>query len=149
MEEITFVTVGQGAERRRWERIPITIPLFVRASGEGSRRFLEFGNVLNISAGGALLAVRQYLPSPCNISLEIPAAPVAEAAQLPPSSRILEARLLRVQPLDRCYLWAVRFQRPLLHRAGLARAVNRPLRRAKGVARPVAGPVDGARDLTR
>ena len=146
MEGITLVTVGQGAERRRWERIPITIPLFVRASGEGSRRFLEFGNVLNISAGGALLAVRQFLPSPCNISLEIPAAPVAEAAQLPPSSRMLEARLLRVQPLDRCYLWAVRFQRPLLHRAGLARALNRPLRRAKGRASANERSVDGVRE---
>lgn len=130
MEELELVTVGRGVERRRWERIPITIPLFVRASGEGPRRFLEFGNVLNISAGGALLAVRQFLASPCSISLEIPAAPVAESTSLPPSSRILEARLLRVQPADRCYLWAVRFTRPLLTRTKPGRPQAQPMRRA-------------------
>ncbi|HZT73227.1 MAG TPA: PilZ domain-containing protein [Terriglobales bacterium] len=130
----------RSRDRRRWERIPITIPLFVRAQDEGNRQFLEFGNVLNVSAGGALLALRQYLPAPRTITLEIPAAPLAETSSLPASSRVFTARLLRVQPLERSYLWAVRFERPLLGRAragahGPAKAAARPRTERKAIAR--------------
>lgn len=133
MEELGLVSLGHVDERRRWERIPITIPLFVRAAGEGQRKFLEFGNVLNLSSGGALLAVRQSLPAPCLVSLEIPAAPVTESTGLPPSARLIEAKLLRVQAADRCFLWAVKFLRPLVSRApgsGRVRLFPRTLRRA-------------------
>lgn len=110
-----------AAERRHWERIPVTIPLFVRAVADG-RRVLEFANVLNISAGGALLAVRSYVRHPTKVSLEIPAAPVAETAALPASARLIEARVLRVQSAERSFLWAVRFTRPLAAAARRSRA---------------------------
>ncbi|MGH9508168.1 MAG: PilZ domain-containing protein [Terriglobales bacterium] len=118
-----------GAERRHWERIPVTIPLFVRAVADG-RRVLEFANVVNISAGGALLAVRRFVRRPVNISLEIPAAPVADTAALPASARMMEAKVLRVESAERCYLWAVRFRRPLAV-ARPAKVRRPPARREK------------------
>lgn len=102
----------ENSERRQWERIPVTIPLFVRTVTDG-RRVLEFANVVNISAGGALLAVRRFVRRPAVISLEIPAAPVADTSALPASTRLMEAKVLRVESAERCYLWAVRFRRPL------------------------------------
>ncbi len=119
-----------AAERRHWERIPVTIPLFVRAVADG-RRVLEFANVLNISAGGALLAVRRYVRHPTKVSLEIPAAPVAETAALPASARLIEARVLRVQSAERSFLWAVRFTRPLAATARRSRSVAAAARRPR------------------
>lgn len=112
-----------GVERRRWERIPVTIPLFVRTVVDG-RRVLEFANVVNISAGGALLAVRRFVRRPAEISLEIPAAPVADTAALPASARLMEAKVLRVDSAERYFLWAVRFRRPL----AAAAAAKKPKR---------------------
>lgn len=121
-------TASPASERRHWERIPVTIPLFVRAVADG-RRVLEFANVLNISSGGALLAVRRYVRHPTKVSLEIPAAPVAETAALPASARLIEARVLRVQSAERSFLWAVRFTRPL---AATARRSRTPAARRSG-----------------
>jgi hypothetical protein len=42
--------------------------------GSGGNEFLDLGTIFNISAGGALLAVRKHLEQGCRISLEIPAA---------------------------------------------------------------------------
>ncbi|MGH9534096.1 MAG: hypothetical protein ACRD2E_04475 [Terriglobales bacterium] len=101
--------------------------MFVRAIVDG-RRVLEFANVLNISAGGALLAVRRHVQHPVTVALEIPAAPVAETAALPASARLMEARVLRVLAAERCYLWAVRFRRPL---AAPSRRRRRPSPQAR------------------
>ena len=49
------------AERRGWERLPISIPFFVRGSTAAGEEFLEFATALNLSAGGVLLATRRYL----------------------------------------------------------------------------------------
>lgn len=120
---------NEGRERRRWERIPVTIPLFVRTVVDG-RRVLEFANVVNISAGGALLAVRRFVRQPAQISLEIPAAPVADTAALPASARLMEAKVLRVDNAERYFLWAVRFRRPLAAEA----TVSPKRRRVKAAA---------------
>lgn len=96
-------------ERRDYERIPLAIPIFVRgADGEG-KEFLEFATALNISAGGALLATRRYLPRSARLSLEIPSAPLPRIAILPRAIRKLRARLVRVTALDGYQLWGLKF----------------------------------------
>ena len=69
------------AERRGWERLPISIPFFVRGTAASGEEFLEFATALNLSAGGVLLAARRYMDPGTKLSLEIPVA-LANKAQL-------------------------------------------------------------------
>ncbi|HEV8523275.1 MAG TPA: PilZ domain-containing protein [Terriglobales bacterium] len=96
-------------ERRRHERIPLAIPVFVRGADSEGKEFLEFATALNISAGGALLATRRHLPRFAQLSLEIPSAPLPRMPVLPKAVRRLRARLLRVTVLDGYQLWGLRF----------------------------------------
>lgn len=101
-------------ERRKWARLPLAIPVFVRSRDDKGREFLEFATALNVSAGGMLVAVRKTVPCTGHIELEIPSAPVADVALLPRVSRNLRAKALRSTPADGFYLLGLKFSRPLL-----------------------------------
>lgn len=103
-----------GNERRKWARLPLAIPVFVRSRDGKGKEFLEFATALNVSAGGMLVAIRRILPAIAQIRLEIPSAPVAALALLPRASRTLRARALRTTPADGYYLLGLKFARPLL-----------------------------------
>jgi hypothetical protein len=112
------VTVAKlEAERRKWARLPLAIPVFVRTRDEKGKEFLEFATALNVSAGGMLVAVRRTLPLAGQIELEIPSAPVAALAMMPQVSRNLRAKALRTTPADGYYLLGLKFSRPLLRSA--------------------------------
>ena len=102
-----------GGERRRWARLPLAIPVFVRSRDGKGKEFLEFATSLNVSAGGMLVAIRRTLPAIAQIRLEIPSAPVAAMALLPRAARTLSARTLRTTPADGYYLLGLKFLRPL------------------------------------
>lgn len=105
-----------GVERRRWPRLPLAIPVFVRSRAEeADKEFLEFATALNVSAGGMLIAVRHSIPYSAQVSLEIPSAPLAALAALPPVARNLRARVLRTQHAEGYNLVALKFSRPLLN----------------------------------
>jgi len=101
-------------ERRKWARLPLAIPVFVRGRDGKGKEFLEFATALNVSAGGMLVAIRRGLPATAQIQLEIPSAPVAALASLPSSSRTLRAKALRTTPAEGYYLVGLKFARPLL-----------------------------------
>ena len=101
------------AERRRWPRLPLAIPVFVRSQAEPDKEFLEFATALNVSAGGMLVAVRRPIPTAAQVSLEIPSAPVAALAELPSVTRTLRARVLRTKPGEGYNLVGLKFSRPL------------------------------------
>jgi len=103
-----------GGERRKWARLPLAIPVFVRSRDGKGKEFLEFATALNVSAGGMLVAIRRVLPAVAQIQLEIPSAPVASLALLPRASRTLRAKALRSTPADGYYLLGLKFARPLL-----------------------------------
>jgi c-di-GMP-binding flagellar brake protein YcgR len=103
-----------ASERRKWARLPLAIPVFVRSRDPKGKEFLEFATALNVSAGGMLVAVRRTLPANSQIQLEIPSAPVASLALLPPVSRTLRAKTLRTTPEEGYYLLGLKFSRPLL-----------------------------------
>jgi len=106
---------GRSAhERRKWSRLPLAIPVFVRSRDRKGREFLEFATSLNVSAGGMLVAIRRVLPAVSQIRLEIPSAPVAAMAPLPSAARTLRAKTLRTTPADGYYLLALKFTHPLL-----------------------------------
>jgi hypothetical protein len=102
------------AERRKWTRLPLAIPVFVRSRDDKGKEFLEFATALNVSAGGMLLAVRRLLRPSAPISLEIPSAPLAALASQPSASRNLRAKALRMTHADGYHLMGLKFLRPLL-----------------------------------
>jgi len=107
-----------GSERRKWARLPLAIPVFVRSRDAKGTEFLEFATALNVSAGGMLVAIRRPLPAIAQLRLEIPSAPVASLALLPRASRTLRAKALRSAQADGYYLLGLKFTRPLLLAAG-------------------------------
>ncbi len=104
-------------ERRRWQRIHLAIPVFVRGADEQGKQFLEFTTALNISAGGALLAIRRYLPRSSRVSLEIPSAPLPPLSVAPHFVKTIGARLVHITHSDECDLWGLKFTRPLTRSA--------------------------------
>ena len=106
--------VQPPTERRKWSRLPLAIPVFVRSRDRAGKEFLEFATALNVSAGGMLVAVRRVLPDVAHIRLEIPSAPVAAVALLPRASRDMRAKAMRTTPAEGCYLLGLKFTRPLL-----------------------------------
>jgi PilZ domain len=117
----------RGTERRKWPRLPLAIPVFVRSYDGKGNEFLEFATALNVSAGGMLVAVRRILPSSNRIRLEIPSAPVTTNALLPRVARNLRARALRNTPLEGFYLLGLKFSHPLLHPSNSNRTRRRKL----------------------
>jgi hypothetical protein len=101
-------------ERRKWPRLPLAIPVFVRSRDEKGKEFLEFATALNISAGGALVALRRSLPLSAQVSLELPSAPLTATTSLPKASRTLRARTLRITHTDGYHLLGLKFSHPLL-----------------------------------
>lgn len=102
--------VSLGAERRRWQRLAVPVPMFIRGLDERGKEFLEFSTALNISAGGALLASRRYLPSNSKISLEIPAPPFPKRLL---EARSVKAKVVQIRNSDRYHLCSLAFSRPL------------------------------------
>jgi hypothetical protein len=100
-------------DARRWERLPLAIPIFVRSKDGSGKDSLEFATALNISAGGALVMVRRSLPKSALISLEIPSVPIGPTTGLPGASRVLRAKAVWVAHLDDYHLLGLKFARPL------------------------------------
>ena len=103
-----------GSERREWVRLPLAIPVFVRSRDQSGKDSLEFATALNISAGGALVAVHRALRPAAQVSLEIPSAPLAAAAPIPKSSRNMRAKIVRVTHAEGYHLLGLKFSQPLL-----------------------------------
>jgi hypothetical protein len=101
------------AERRRWPRLPLSIPVFVRGRLEQYKEFLEFATALNVSAGGMLVAIRQSLPALEEVTLEIPSAPLAALEGFPKTTRALRGKVLRTERTDAYSLIGLKFARPL------------------------------------
>jgi hypothetical protein len=98
---------------RKWARLHLAIPVFVRTHGENHQDSLEFATAINISAGGALVVVRRSLPKSTAVSLEIPSPPIGPGDGLPVSARIIRAKTVWVCHLDDYHLVGLKFSRPL------------------------------------
>jgi PilZ domain len=100
-------------EERKWARLQLSIPVFVRTREENGKDALEFATAINISPGGALVVVRRSLPKSALVSLEIPSAPIGPTNRLKAGSRIMQAKAIWVAHLDDYHLIGVKFTRPL------------------------------------
>jgi hypothetical protein len=99
--------------RRKWERLHLAIPVFVRTRDGSDNESLEFATAINICAGGALVAVRRSLPKLSSVSLEIPGAPIASENNPPNFPRVIRAKVVWVSHLDDHHLAGLKFERPL------------------------------------
>ena len=100
-------------EQRKWARLQLAIPVFLRARDGNGKDILEFATAINISAGGALVVTRRSLPKSALVSLEIPSAPIGPARGLKSPSRIMQAKAIWVTHLDEHHLLGLKFARPL------------------------------------
>jgi hypothetical protein len=98
---------------RKWARLQLSIPVFVRTRDDNGKDSLEFATAINISAGGALVVARRSLAKSALVSLEIPSAPIGPAAGLPNSSRVIRAKAVWVTHQDDYHLLGLKFSRPL------------------------------------
>jgi len=99
-------------EQRKWARLDLAIPVFVRTRDGNGRDSLEFATAINISPGGALVMARRSLAKLALVSLEIPSAPIGPTA-LKISSRIIHAKAVWVTHLDDHHLVGLKFSRAL------------------------------------
>jgi len=100
-------------ERRKWARLHLAIPVFVRGRDENGKESLEFATAINISVGGALVVVRRAVPESAAISLEIPSAPIGPASGIAHSSRAMRAKSVWIRHLNGYHLVGLKFGRPL------------------------------------
>jgi hypothetical protein len=104
------------AERRRWTRLPLAIPVFVRSRDKEGNEFLEFATAWNVSAGGALIAVRRSLRLSSQVLLEIPSAPAAASPARSKASSRVQAKTRWVTHAEGYQLVGLKFTHPLLNR---------------------------------
>src|SRR5580704_3272173 len=94
-------TAKQPAEeRRRWARLSLAIPVFVRGVDGLGREFIEFC---------ALLAIRKPLRRRSRVSLEMPLALVLKNVRLRRTKRMLRARVVRSMAIDGWNLCGLQF----------------------------------------
>jgi len=115
----------RGVERREWPRLPLAIPVFVRSHDQSGKDFLEFATALNVSAGGALVAVHRALRPAAQVSLEIPSAPLAASVPVQKSARNLRAKIVHVTHAEGYHLLGMKFTQALLRHAASGRSTRR------------------------
>jgi hypothetical protein len=126
-----------GLERRRHERIPLAIPVFVRGKDSQGKEFLEFATALNFSASGALLAARRYLPCNVAVALEIPSATLPPVQLSHKAVRRMQGQVVRIATTDGHHLWAVKFKSCLVSSgASSGKVPSRQVKTFSSVARP-------------
>jgi hypothetical protein len=101
------------SERRKWSRLPLAVPLFIRGKGEKDKDILEFASAVNVCAGGALVAARRSLPLFSRVSVEIPTAPFASAETFPQAIRLLPAEVVRLTHAEGYHLMGLKFAKPI------------------------------------
>lgn len=102
------------SEERRWPRIPLAIPVFIRGTNGQGKEFLELCTLLNESAGGALLAIRKPLKRRSRLTLEIPLAPAPTTGAFAQGKRLLKARVIRTTLIEGWTYCGLQFSRPLM-----------------------------------
>jgi PilZ domain len=95
--------------RRRWDRLPLAIPVFVRGLDKQGNTFLEFTAAFNINRGGMLLACTKELPPSEPVELEIPFAKVPWPQADHQFIRHLKGRIAHATPVKGCHLYGIEF----------------------------------------
>lgn len=100
-------------ERRRFQRIRLQIPLFVRGRDAHGEQFLELAKTLDISALGAFITCPRALVINDVITLTIPAPSITSSALVPAGMPPIQARVKRQQEAGDVHLVGLEFLKPI------------------------------------
>jgi hypothetical protein len=100
-------------ERRRFQRIHLQVPLFIRGKDSTGQQFLELAKALDISGLGALITSPRALNLGDYVTLTIPAPSITSSALVPAGMPPIQARVRRQQEAGEIYLVGVEFAKPL------------------------------------
>jgi PilZ domain len=118
-------TRNPGKNARKWTRLHLSIPVFIRSRDENGRDSLEFATAINISAGGALVVVRRSLPKLTRVSLEVPSAPIGTTEGTPAGSKVIHAKAVWVGHQNDYHLLGLKFNRPLSTDMSQSKAIRK------------------------
>jgi hypothetical protein len=104
---------GSYDERRRYYRIKLQVPLFVRGKDAYGDQFLELAKTLDISALGALITCARPLEVNEIIALTIPAPSITSSALVPSGMPPIQAKVKRQQEAGDVHLVGVEFLKPI------------------------------------
>ena len=100
-------------ERRRFQRINLQVPLFIRGRDAQDEQFIELAKTLNISALGAVVASPRALAINGVVTLTIPAPSITSSALVPSGMPPIQARVKRQQEAGDIHLVGVEFLKPI------------------------------------
>jgi PilZ domain len=115
-ESIVHERVGMSPiyeERRRFQRLRLQLPLFIRGRDARGEQFLELAKTLDISALGAFITCPRALAMNEIITLTIPAPSITSSALVPAGMPPIQARVKRQQEAGDVHLVGVEFLKPV------------------------------------
>jgi hypothetical protein len=100
-------------ERRRFQRIRLQAPLFIRGRDANDEPFIELAKTLDISGLGALVTSPRALPLQGIVTLTIPAPSITSSALVPAGMPPIQARVKRQQEAGDVHLVGLEFLKPI------------------------------------
>lgn len=100
-------------DRRRFYRIHLQVPLFIRGRDAHGEQFVELGKTLDISGLGAFLICPRSLTVSDIITLTIPAPSIISSGLVPAGMPPIQARVKRQQEAGEVHLVGVEFLKPI------------------------------------
>ena len=105
--------VPAADEQRRFQRIHLQIPLFIRGNDACGERFLELAKTLDISAIGAFVTCPRALAINEVVTLTVPAPSITSSALVPAGMPPIQARVKRQQEAGDVHLVGLEFLKPI------------------------------------
>jgi hypothetical protein len=113
-ENIVQQKVAQSYDdRRRFHRIHLQVPLFIRGRDAHGEQFVELGKTLDISGLGAFVICPRSLAVNEIITLTIPAPSIISSGLVPAGMPPIQARIKRQQEAGEVHLVGVEFLKPI------------------------------------
>lgn len=100
-------------DRRRYQRIHLQVPIFIRGRDAHKEQFMELAKTLNISALGAFITSPRRLAINDVVTLTIPAPSITSSALVPAGMPPIQARVKRQQEAGDVHLVGVEFLKPI------------------------------------
>jgi len=100
-------------ERRRFQRIHLQVPLFIRGRDAHGDQFVELAKTLDISGLGAFITSPRQLAIGAIVTLTIPAPSITSSALVPAGMPPIQARVRRQQEAGDVHLVGVEFLKPI------------------------------------
>jgi hypothetical protein len=100
-------------ERRRFQRIHLQVPLFIRGKDAYGEQFVELAKTLDISALGAFITSPRALAINGFVTLTIPAPSITSSGLVPAGMAPIQAKVKRQQEAGDVHLVGVEFLKPI------------------------------------